>query len=246
MENLLIEKNMENNLEKNLETENEVTLERQKSFFETGIGKAVNSGIDIGLRIILPDLIEDQIIQIKNVLMEQGIKDGIKTIADSVVDFGKSVAGVFTGKFENITQVENAIKNGGIIDTTSKILGSTIDLAKKNKLINSSTASLIKKGKDAILDSINNNIESMVTEQIKSIEKLNKYINNWETAFENKDISNMKKEFKKMETEINKIVPLENTIKSARKIENLHNLIVSKGNDFNLSEEELKGAGVLV
>lgn len=244
MENLLIEKNMENNLE--VEKENEITLEKQKSFFETGIGKAINSGIDIGLRIILPDLIEDQIIQIKNVLMEQGIKEGIKTITDSVVDFGKSVAGVFTGKFENITQVENAIKNGGIIDTTSKILGSTIDLAKKNKLINSSTASLIKKGKDAILDSINNNIESMITEQIKSIEKLNKYINNWETAFENKDISNMKKEFKKMETEINKIVPLENTIKSARKIENLHNLIVSKGNDFNLSEEELKGAGILV
>lgn len=244
MENLLIEKNMENNLE--VEKENEITLEKQKSFFETGIGKAINSGIDIGLRIILPDLIEDQIIQIKNVLMEQGIKEGIKTITDSVVDFGKSVAGVFTGKFENITQVENAIKNGGIIDTTSKILGNTIDLAKNNKLINSSTASLIKKGKDAILESINNNIESMLTEQIKSIEKLNKYINNWENAFENKDISNMKKEFKKMETEINKIVPLENTIKSARKIENLHNLIVSKGNDFNLSEEELKGAGILV
>ena len=244
MENLLLENNVVNNLE--LEKQNEVTLESQKSFFETGIGKAVNSGIDIGLRLILPDLIEDQIIQIKDVIMEQGLKDGIKTIADSIVDFGKSVAGVFTGKFENISQVENAIKNGGIIDTTSKILGNTIDLAKKNKLINSSTANLIKKGKDAILDSINNNIENMVTDQIKSIEKLNNYINNWQGAFENKDIDTMKKEFKKIETELDKILPLENTINSARRIENLHNLIVNKGNDFNLSEEEIKLAEKLV
>lgn len=244
MENLLLENNVVNNLE--LEKQNEVTLESQKSFFETGIGKAVNSGIDIGLRLILPDLIEDQIIQIKDVIMEQGLKDGIKTIADSIVDFGKSVAGVFTGKFENISQVENAIKNGGIIDTTSKILGNTIDLAKKNKLINSSTANLIKKGKDAILDSINNNIENMVTDQIKSIEKLNNYINNWQGAFENKDIDTMKKEFKKIETELDKILPLENTINSARRIENLHNLIVNKGNDFNLSEDEIKLAEKLV
>lgn len=244
MDNLLVEKNVENNLD--LQKDNDVTLEEQKSFFETGIGKAVNSGIDIGLRLILPDLIEDQIIQIKDVLMEEGLKDGIKTIADSIVDFGKSVAGVFTGKFENISQVENAIKNGGIIDTTSKILGNTIDLAKKNKLINSSTANLIKKGKDAILDSINNNIENMVTDQIKSIEKLNNYINNWQGAFENKDIDTMKKEFKKIETELDKILPLENTINSARRIENLHNLIVNKGNDFNLSEDEIKLAEKLV
>lgn len=244
MDNLLVEKNVENNLE--LQKDNDVTLEEQKSFFETGIGKAVNSGLDIGLRLILPDLIEDQIIQVKDVLIEQGFKEGIKTIADSVVDFGKSVSGVFTGKFENITQVENAIKNGGIIDTTSNILESTIDLAKKNNLINSSTANLIKKGKNAILDSINNNLEDMLTEQIKSIEKLNNYINNWQGAFENKDIDTMKKEFKKIETELDKILPLENTINSARRIENLHNLIVNKGNDFNLSEEEIKLAEKLV
>ena len=244
MDNLLVEKNVENNLE--LQKDNDVTLEEQKSFFETGIGKAVNSGLDIGLRLILPDLIEDQIIQVKDVLIEQGFKEGIKTIADSVVDFGKSVAGVFTGKFENITQVENAIKNGGIIDTTSNILESTIDLAKKNNLINSSTANLIKKGKNAILDSINNNLEDMLTEQIRSIENLDKYINNWEKAYENKDLEEMKKEFKKLETELDKVVPLENTIKSARKIENLHNLIVSRGGDFNLTQEELGVAEKLV
>ena len=96
------------------------------------------------------------------------------------------------------------------------------------------------------IDSINNNLEDMLTEQIRSIENLDKYINNWEKAYENKDLEEMKKEFKKLETEINKVVPLENTIKSARRIENLHNLIVSKGGDFYLTQEELSLAEKLV
>ena len=49
----------------------------------------------------------------------------------------------------------------------------------------------------------------------------------------------MKKEYKKIKTELNNLMPLESTIKEARKIENIQNLIQNKGN-FNLSKEELK------
>lgn len=247
----LLEKN-ENNIEinkkdLNLEnTLNNATLENQQKFLDTNLGKAINSGINIGLRVILPDLIEEQVIQVKDILMSQGLKEGLKTISDSVMDFGKSVTGVFTGKFENISQIETAIKNGGVIDTTSKVLNNAINLAQKNKLINSSTANILKKGKNVILDSVNNNIENMLTSQIKSIENLNKYTNNWEKAYEERNIENMKKEYKKMEKELEKIIPLENTINNARKIENIHNLIMNNGNNFNLSTEELEIAKKLV
>ena len=37
------------------------------------IGKTINNAIDIGLKTILPDLIENQIIDIKNSLLENGL-----------------------------------------------------------------------------------------------------------------------------------------------------------------------------
>lgn len=236
----------ENNIEINKTELNQITIEEQKKFLDTNLGKAINTGINIGLKLILPDLIENQIIQIKDILMEQGLKEGINEILNSVTDFGKSVTGIFTGKFENISQIETAIKSGGVIDITSTALNSAINLAKKNKLINSSTASLLKKGKNAILNNISGNIENMITSQIKSIENIDKYSNNWRKAYEEKNIDKMKKEYKKIEKELEKIIPLENTIKNAREIENIHKLIENNGNNFNLSTDEVEIAKKLI
>ena len=55
----------------------------------------------------------------------------------------------------------------------------------------------------------------------------------------------MEKEYKKLEEELEKTIPLENTIKEARNIENLHILIKNKGN-FNLSNDELELAKKLI
>ena len=49
----------------------------------------------------------------------------------------------------------------------------------------------------------------------------------------------------KIKEKIKDIIPLENTIKQTRNIENLHLLIKKNGRDFNLSEEELKLAEIL-
>ena len=112
-----LENELENKFELNVNLEKE-----QKNFFDTTLGKVINSGLDFGLRAILPDMIENQIINIKDALFENGIKDGIQTAVDSIIDFGKSVSGIFTGKFENMSQVETAIGNGGIIDTVSDLI----------------------------------------------------------------------------------------------------------------------------
>ena len=50
--------------------EEEVTIENQNKFLQTTLGKVINTGIDIGLRGVMPDMIEDQIIEIKNVLLK--------------------------------------------------------------------------------------------------------------------------------------------------------------------------------
>ena len=243
--NELLENNIQNNLQ-SLELNNDVTVEKQNSFLESTLGKAINTGINLALRAVLPDLIESQVIEVKDVLLSQGLQEGIKTIVNSAVDLGKSAIGIFTGKFENISQVQAAVKNGGILDSTSQLLNKVIDEARKNKLINSNVATMLKRGKTMILEGVNNNIEDLMTSQIKSIEKIGKYSENWNKFYQNKDFDGMQREYKKLETELKNVIPLEQTLKNARQIENIHNLIKNNGKDFNISEEELELAKKLV
>ena len=102
MENL----SLENNITNDIGLQN-----KQKSFIETTIGKTINAGLDIGLRYLLPDFIENQVIDVKNTLLESGLKEGVKKAVDSAIDLGKSALGIVTGNFENVLQVNEYIKN---------------------------------------------------------------------------------------------------------------------------------------
>ena len=168
-----IENDIENNINNGIE-ENKL-YEEQKSFIESDLGKTINTAVDVALKSILPDLIENEIIDIKNTIMEQGFSDGIKEIINSGIEMGKSISGIVTGKFENFSQIEMAIKKGGMIDKISSVLDFSINMAEKNNLINKNISSTIKKGKDTIIDTISDKIEKDISEQIKTIEKVEKY-----------------------------------------------------------------------
>jgi len=237
---------IENNIDLGKNNLNTVTYEKQKSFLESSLGQVINGGVDLGLRALLPDIIEDQVIDIKNSILTDGFSAGIKTAINSVLDLGKSAIGIFTGKFENMSQVKNTIKKGGLIDSVSDVLNWGINKSQEKGLINEQTATIIQKGKNTILNTINNNIENNLTSQMESIEKIDRYISNWNTFYHDQDFSNMEKQYKKIEKELSNVMPLENVITKARKLENLHTLIKNKGGDFNLSKEELELANKLV
>ena len=230
-----------NNLEVENQITNDVSIEnKQRNFLQTNIGKAVNTGLNIGLRYILPDVIE-----IKDSFLQNGFKEGIQTAIDSAINFGKSALGIVTGNFENIQQMQTAVKSGGIIDGISNVLNFTI-----NKVVNSgkipyALGSAIKTGKNAILNNITKNIESEFENQVNQIEKLNKYTNNWKDYFNNKDFDGMQREYDKIRGKMKEIAPIENTIKTARVIENLHKLIKNNGKNFDLTSEELELAKML-
>lgn len=231
------------NLEKNnnIELKNNIANETtQRSFLETTLGKAVNTAVDIGIRAVLPDFIEDQIINIKDNLLNYGLKDGITQTIDDAIDLGKSAIGLFTGNFENVNQMQSAIKSGGLIDGISSLLDTVVDKVKKAGLINSTVANTIKQGKNVILNNLESNITSTFNEQHEAIDYANKYISNWKEYFENKDFSGMEKEYKKLEKQLNDIAPIEKTIDEAKTIQILHNLIKNNGKDFNLSAEQIE------
>lgn len=232
---------MENILNNSIELNNNLEIEKeQKNFLETTLGKTINTGIDIGIRAILPDYIEEQIIDLKDNLIKYGLKDGIKKSIDDAINIGKSAIGIVSGNFENIAQMQEAIKNGGIIDNVSSLLDSVINKVQSNGLINSTVARTIKQGKNSILNNVEKNIENTFNNQIKALNYTEKYIENWKDYFENKDFNGMEKEYKKIKTEMNYLAPIEKMINEARTIENLHVLIKNNGQDFNLTKEQME------
>ena len=222
-----------------------VTAEEQNGFLDSTLGKVINTAVDLGLRWILPDFIENQIIEVKDTLITGGLKEGIDKAIDSAIDLGKSITGIVTGKFEDVSQAQNAIKNGGIIDGISSALDSALSFTTKKGLLPYNIANIIRQGKNVILDNVSNNIEDEFVSQLDSIEKLGKYEDNWRNYFNEQDFEGMEREYEKIKEKLNEILPLETTIKQAREIENIHLLIKNNGQDFNLTQEQLELAGML-
>lgn len=235
-----------NTVKQDLNISTNVNLEEQKSFLETNLGKVINTALDTGIRAVLPDIIEDQIINIKNEIINNGFKAGVQEAISSAIDLGKSTIGIFTGKFENVTQVRNAVKNGGIIDGISKALDCGLNICSKFGKIPSTISTVLRSGKNVILDTISRNIEKEFNNQLNSIEKIENYSQKWREHYNSQNFAGMEKEYKKIGNELKKILPLENTINNARKIENIHTLIKNKGENFNLSKEEIELAEKLI
>ena len=222
-----------------MEINNRLNIENEKNnFFNNTFGKTINYAIDIGLRAILPDLIENQVIDIKNSLLNNGLKTGIDTAIDSAVNFGKSTAGIFTGNFENIEQVKIAIGNGGIIDSISDVLDNVINSAYKKGYINRDIKNVIKNGKNVLLNNVSNNIKKELDEQVEYVKKLESEVSEWKEFYNNKDFDGMEKAYKRIEKQYEKIVPLENLINETKQVKVLHELIKNNGKNFNITEDE--------
>ncbi len=229
------------NIEKGKKLENS-----QNNFLETTLGKTINSAIDIGLRWVLPDLIENDVIAVKDSLIKGGLKEGISQAVNSAINLGKSTLGIFTGNFENISQAQMAIKNGGIIDSVSGLLDKVLEKTVKNGWIKFNTSNQIRKGKNVILDNISKNIESNFTNQINNMEKLSKYEDNWKKYYKEQDFNGMEREYEKIKEKLKEIMPLEKALKQAREIENIHKIIKNNGGNFNLTQEQLELSKMLV
>ena len=143
----LLNNNEKNNLYLSNNIEQEKLEKEQNSFLQTNLGRAINGGIDIGLRVLLPNIIEDEVISIKDSLITEGFSAAISTAIEEATNLGKSAMGLITGSFENISLVNKAIKKGGLIDTISDILDTGISWAQKHGYIEKGTAKTIKKRK---------------------------------------------------------------------------------------------------
>lgn len=230
-------------IDENIDLESENNS--QQSFLESTLGKVINFSVDTGLRAILPDIIEDEVVDIKNTFINEGFSEAINKVVDSAINFGKSAIGILTGNFESVSQAEKAIEKGGIIDGVSNVIDFTVDNVSNLGIIPDEITSIIKKGKDVLLDNVSSNIKKEFKSQTKNIDNLASYTNSWKEGFENQDFSQMEKYIKKIQSTLNKTMPIEKLIEEARAVENLHELIKNNGGNFDLSEEQKELAKIL-
>ena len=230
----------------NLECDNEIDLNKkesiinkQESVLSEILNTAINWSVDAGLRYILPDSIENEVIKIKNDFINgnaaQKIIDNIKNI----FNFGKENN---NKEILNINELKDILKS----PETLKVLTNTVD-SLLNKSIQKEGVKITQEdSKKIISENIENKLNDEIENQIKSFKKIEEYKSEWYKNYADKDLEKMNKTLKKIKKEFKNILPIENTIKEIRKIENLNELIKSKGGDFNITEEEKELANRLI
>ena len=153
---------MSNDIEinSNIELDNLENLDKQQNnFLESTLGQVIDSSVDLGLRAILPNFIEDEVIEIKDTLIKEGFSEAVNKAIDSAIDIGKSALGIVTGKFESVSQAEKAVEKGGIVDSVSDVLDFTLDKVSDMGLLSKNITKVIKSGKDALIDNVSSDIK---------------------------------------------------------------------------------------
>ena len=228
------------NLGKTLNTIVNNISDLQSKFMESTLYKSVNKGVDFGIRMLLPNFIEEDVINLKDSIMENGLIHGIKEVVSSAIDFGKDIYRMTTKKFDSIEQMESIIEKSGTISKISDFLDSAIDTVKSIGIIDSNVKTILKSGKNAILNNIKNNISDEFSNQSKYLKNVEKYADKWQEAFEAQDLTELTKAYNKLEEYIEETIPLEETIKIYDEIKILQELLENNGGNFDFSQNEIE------
>ena len=199
----------------------------QEKFVQSHLYEIFNVALDAGIKATVPSIADDALIDIKNSILENGMTDGIKEIWNNIKEYGKTAFGIVSGKFDSIEQVQMATKTGGVLDTVSKIFDFALDKAVDKGEISKSTRQSLKTKKNSIIKNIKSEISEELDNQVKYIEKINEYNMKWQECFKNEDLSGMKNANRNIQKYLEKTLPLEETLKQARKVEIIQTLVES-------------------
>ena len=147
----------------------ETNLENTK---EINALKIVDVVLNIGLKAILPDFLENDIIEIKDAFIKEGFVDGVQEILDKLEDMGKSIIGIFSGRFETVEQIKRLVQTDGILDGISELIDKILKKLMNKGKIDKNTYNLIKTGKKEILNIVEDNLKSTYQENTYSLRKL--------------------------------------------------------------------------
>lgn len=235
-------KNINKNIdkkEKRVEKSKEKKIEKNENKFQKGMLNIANFAIDVGIRAALPNYLEDHVIDIKNTLMKNGIKEGVKEIGEKA----KDIVNIILGKknvSNKVDEIRSLTKQNGIIDQFSKVINFAIDKSVKNNRLNKNLASILKSGKTAMLSTFSDKLENNLYKEIKNIEDFKKELSNWNKCFDKKDVEGMNKIYNKLEKIYNNISVVLKEVIDFEKIKYTQKYIEkNKKEELNSDEIEL-------
>ena len=80
--------------------------------------------------------------------------------------------------------MQDALKAGNFIEGVSSVIDFAVNKATQAGIVDYNVGSIIKSGKDAILNNVENNLEKSFQEQYNSLDNINEAMNKWKKAFE--------------------------------------------------------------
>lgn len=95
------------------------------------------------------------------------------------------------------------------------------------------------------MKTIKTGVDNTLDNQVEAIENLDKYITKWNKYYNEQNFVNMEYQYSKIEEYLKEVIPLEDVLKRARAVENLHELIKNNGRNFDLTQEEKELATML-
>lgn len=198
----------------------------------------------LGLRAILPDCIENQIIDFKNNIFKNGLLDGLKSVFENVVDIGKNILRMNNISVpDKIVNIKDSILNSDFINTIGKELGKSLDSLINLKDSNNDIYNIINDNKEIIISNFKSNLNEEFKFQNKLFYNINNEISNWKENLSNENYEGMEKSFKLIQQYNSKIMPIDNIVKDINYIESIHKLLA---NNNSISSEELELAQKLV
>lgn len=237
---------LNNNIFQDMELDNDVTPEKQNNFLESTLGKAINGAVDLGIKSLMPDFIENEIIEIKDCLINEGFEPGINKAINNAIEIGRNILGIFDCNFLNVEQAEKAVMDGGIIDGISNVLDFVLNKVDKNTEIPNEIINFIKEGKDFILEKIEDRIKENFNIQDNKVADINNHMNSWKEYFSSQNLEMMNITYEKIQDSLGEIMPLEDILKTAKEIENLQTVINNNDGDFLLSKEQMELSKILI
>lgn len=227
-------------------TENlEVSNNLNNNFIQSTFGNVINSAVEKGIRALFPDYLEENIIDIKNNIINKDFTGLINNTIDTAINIGKNKLDNISENFQSIGQVSKIFKNEDFINGVSSVIDKALGTLSNKGFINEKIIEKIKDGKNTIMEKINSNVNNEIQEQTKKVEKMEKYNEKWKKAFEEKNFEKMEKNMKQIDKLKKQTIPIEKIINDANTIKNIHEIIKNNGNNFDLSDDILDLAKLL-
>ena len=202
--------------------------------------KIANNALNFGLKAILPDFIEEDIIQIKDSFINEGFEKGLEEAKEKAEEVWKSVKGVFTGEFDTVGEIQKLIQKNGMLDTASDLVDKITKLLLAKKIINKTTYNLIKTGKKEIINALEGELNNYYKVDNYDFEGLSEQIEKWQKNYNDSDYESMEKTAKTILNILDKVDQIEAVITKARNIQKVQKYIQEKGSKEKLTKAERK------